>query len=365
MKPFISLARPARSPRRRARCLIAERLEDRTMLSTFTVSNTDDHGAGSLRQAILDANGQANSGSPDEIHFAISGSGVHTISPTSALPTIDDPVLLLGTTQTGYAGTPLIELVGTAAGTGVNGLTINAGGTTVSGLVINRFTGDGIVLATKGGDTITACWIGTDSTGKLDKGNTGVGLRISGASSNMIGGYNDPNATIIGAGNVISGNDSGGVVIARGPKFPQGEPATSNVLLGNFIGTDATGQARIGNFGNGVLISTGSNQIGDASRAGDNVISGNVGDGLVLQGAIRNWKCRPGELDRLRLAAMSPWPWETGATGCRSLRGSPAPPSRIAVIGANGGNGVVISGTGTTNNILQIRYYRVTTGWTA
>ena len=58
------------------------------------------------------------------------------------------------------------------------------------------------------------------------------------------------------------------------------------MLLGNFIGTDATGHARIGNFGDGVSISTGSNVIGDASRAGDNVISGNVFDGLVLQGAI-------------------------------------------------------------------------------
>ena len=75
-------------------------------------------------------------------------------------------------------------------------------------------------------------------------------------------------------------------MIARGPKFPQGEPATSNVLLGNFIGTDATGQARIGNFGDGVSISTGSNVIGDASMAGDNVISGNVADGLDFQGAI-------------------------------------------------------------------------------
>ena len=50
------------------------------------------------------------------------------------------------------------------------------------------------MLATKGGDTVTGCYIGTDSTGKMDKGNTGFGLRISGASSNMIGGHNDPNA---------------------------------------------------------------------------------------------------------------------------------------------------------------------------
>ena len=81
MKPFISLARPARSSRRRACCLIAERLEDRTLLSTFSVSNTDDHGPGSLRQAIVDANDNANLGGvPDEIDFDIPGSGLHVIS---------------------------------------------------------------------------------------------------------------------------------------------------------------------------------------------------------------------------------------------------------------------------------------------
>ena len=322
------------------------------MLSTFTVSNTDDHGPGSLRQAITSANGQANGGSPDEIHFAISGSGVHTISPTSALPTIDESVLLLGTTQTGYAGTPLIELVGTAAGTGVNGLTINAGGTTVSGLVINRFTGDGIVLATKGGDTITACWIGTDSSGKLDKGNTGVGLRISGASSNMIGGHNDPNASLIGAGNVISGNDSGGIVIARGPKFPEGEAATSNVLLGNFVGTDATGTARIGNFGNGVVISTGSNQIGDDSPAGDNVISGNVFDGLVLQGAFATGNSVLG--NRIGSYWLNFGPLGNGGDGVSLSSGASNTTLESAFIEANGGNGVVISGTGTRTNIVQL-----------
>ena len=53
--------------------------------ATFTVTNTNDSGPGSLRQAILDAN--ANSG-PDTIAFNITGSGVHTISPASALPAI-------------------------------------------------------------------------------------------------------------------------------------------------------------------------------------------------------------------------------------------------------------------------------------
>ena len=48
------------------------------MGNTFVVTNTADSGAGSLRQAILDAN--ANSGA-DVINFNITGTGVHTISP--------------------------------------------------------------------------------------------------------------------------------------------------------------------------------------------------------------------------------------------------------------------------------------------
>ena len=61
----------------------------------FTVTNTNDTGAGSLRQAILDAN--ALSGL-DTISFSI-GSGVQTISPLTTLPTITDPIIIDGTTQ--------------------------------------------------------------------------------------------------------------------------------------------------------------------------------------------------------------------------------------------------------------------------
>src|SRR5947207_15931209 len=43
---------------------------------TFTVTNTNDSGAGSLRQAILDAN--ANLGT-DSICFSVPGGGVQTI----------------------------------------------------------------------------------------------------------------------------------------------------------------------------------------------------------------------------------------------------------------------------------------------
>ena len=64
--------------------------------ATFTVINTNDSGAGSLRQAILDAN--ANPGT-DLIEFNIPGTGPHTIQPISTLPTITDRVVIDGHTQ--------------------------------------------------------------------------------------------------------------------------------------------------------------------------------------------------------------------------------------------------------------------------
>ncbi|MFN2384867.1 MAG: hypothetical protein ABR576_01010 [Thermoanaerobaculia bacterium] len=67
--------------------------------TTFTVTNTADTGAGSLRQAILDANA---AGGPDAIHFAIPGGGPHSITPVTVLPTISSPVTIDGTTQPGF-----------------------------------------------------------------------------------------------------------------------------------------------------------------------------------------------------------------------------------------------------------------------
>src|SRR5438105_4991490 len=127
-----------------------ETLEQRTLLSTYTVTNANDGGAGSLRAAILSANGNAGA---DVIKFAV-GSGAKTIAPTSALPSISGPTVLDATSQPGYAGKPLIELNGTSAGTSSNGLKVIGGSTTIKGFVINRFGGSGILLMTRGGNKV-------------------------------------------------------------------------------------------------------------------------------------------------------------------------------------------------------------------
>lgn len=79
------------------------------MMTTYTVTNTSDSGAGSLRQAMLDAN--ANAGN-DVIEFNIGGGGAQTIDLLSDLPTLTDGLTIDGSTQPGYSGTPLIAIGG-------------------------------------------------------------------------------------------------------------------------------------------------------------------------------------------------------------------------------------------------------------
>jgi hypothetical protein len=71
--------------------------------ATFTVTNNADSGAGSLRQAIDDANAAAGA---DTIVFAI-GSGPQTINIIIGRLSITDSVLIDGQTQPGFAGAPL------------------------------------------------------------------------------------------------------------------------------------------------------------------------------------------------------------------------------------------------------------------
>jgi hypothetical protein len=164
--------------RRRAFRPALEQLEARALLATFTVSNTNDSGAGSLRQALLDANGSAGL---DTIAFTIPAG--QTINLASPLPAITDPISL-----TAPSGT---RLNGTGAGPSANGLMIDSSGSTVRGLTVSGFSGDGI--------------------------------RING-SNNVIGG------TAVGQRNAITGNAGAGVYVAAG---------TGNSIRGNSI--DANG----------------------------------------------------------------------------------------------------------------------------
>ena len=231
------------------------------------VTNTSDSGPGSLRSAILLANLLPG---PRIITFDIPGPGPYFINVRSPLPTITNEVTIDGRTQPGYGGTPVIDLNGAGAGPGVNGLTITGGDSGVYGLAINGFGGSGIEITGRGGDVIQNDYIGTTLDGNGTDGNLAFGVEISNASTNLIGGL-DPSQR-----NVISGNLEGGVHI---------DPSSNNFIVGNYIGTNAGGNAAIPNGNNGVYI-----QNSSFTTVTDNVISGNGTNGVKIYGpvAMRN-----------------------------------------------------------------------------
>ena len=82
-----------------------EHLERRVVPATFLVTNTNDSGTGSLRDAILQANLDSVT---DTIQFSISGgTGFNTISLQAELPSIISPLIIDGTSQAGYSANTL------------------------------------------------------------------------------------------------------------------------------------------------------------------------------------------------------------------------------------------------------------------
>jgi len=239
----------------------------------FTVTNTNDSGAGSLRQAILDAN--ANAGL-DLITFNIPGSGVQTIAPTTALPVVADAVLIDGYSQPGSApatastpATLLIEITNT--GTLDTGLYLTGSGITLRGLVINRFTAIEVYVA-HGGNFIQGNYIGLNAAGTaapaISGSNFTFGIAVETGTGN-----NNPDTLIGGTTpdkrNVIAGHTNNIAV------------ATNAVVQGNYLGTDATGMVALGGdygiIGRRALV-------GGTTPGARNVISGNRITGIGIDG---------------------------------------------------------------------------------
>ncbi len=277
-----------------------ERLEERLVLSAIVVTGTGDaiaaDGFVTLREAITSINNGANIdadvtsvgtyGVNDSISFNIVGAGVQTISPATALPTLVKPVAIDGYSQP-LASTNtltnsdnavlLIQLDGTNAGLGSNGLVLGAGsgGSTVSGLVINRFAGTEILVQSNG-NTITGNFIGTTATGNASLSVTGgFGIGIDGGSNNTIGG------TTPAARNVIGGN-SDGINLNTGSQ--------SNVIQGNFVGVGADGTTPVTNRFHGVALQGNgglgvqNNQIGGTVAGAGNTIANNGAAGVAVFG---------------------------------------------------------------------------------
>ena len=251
--------------------------------ATFTVTNTNDDGPGSLRQAITDANADATA---DTIVFAIPGSGVHTITPLSLLPIIATPMTIDGYTQPGSAANtnatgalnavPQIEIDGTSAPNRC--ITIGTNDAVVRGLVINRCV-EAVELFNPFGSNVTGMviagnFLGTDAAGLAAMGNqTGVaiGFTQGGTVGVTIGGLNPEDR------NLISGNSNVGIVETS--NFNGG---SNSVIQGNIIGLDRNAVSAVANQW-GIQIAgggAGTSMIGGLTPESGNIISGNSNVGV-------------------------------------------------------------------------------------
>ena len=300
--------------------------------ATFTVTNSNASGGGSLAQAILDAN--ANPGA-DDIAFAIPGTGPFVIAPSAALPAVDDEVVIDARTQAGYQspGPPQIQLDGSNA-PGATGLHLSEGDfSEVYGLALTNWSagmridaddvivgecyvglapngnaaGNGLGIDTRGfapqlggtgsaeadGNVISAnqtgiafavpggCdsalilgnFIGTDPSGQAARPNA-LGIDLDRCSNSIVGG-SDPDER-----NVISGNSGTGLHIEG---VEPNEPADANQVVGNYIGVAADGSTALPNLVGAVLRDATNTEIGD--DVAGNVIAGNTSHGLVIEGS--------------------------------------------------------------------------------
>jgi S-layer homology domain len=244
--------------------------------ATFTVTNANDSGAGSLREAINQANAAAGA---DTIAFNVSGtgcdgSGVCTIALASQLPSVSGTTTIDGYTQPGSspntnaagAINAVLKIVVAASPGGPQGLIVTGSDVAIRGLVFNGGFSYTLSMAGANGK-VQGCFIGTNAAGTA-----AVGPNIRGIYSNGL-------STTIGGPlpadrNLAAGNQSWDV---------WAENVTNLTVQGNLIGTDSSGAAPIGGFTGGLGVTT--------SRAGtvvrDNVIGHKRnGSGIYIDSGI-------------------------------------------------------------------------------
>jgi CSLREA domain-containing protein len=237
-----------------------------------------------LREAILSANGtpaNADCAAGTNITFA---AGVNTITVLTPLP----PLTANGIIIDGFInGVDVINLVGTA-GAG-SGLTIQSGNNILQNLVIASFPQHGILIG--GGNaqanTLRALYIGTDTAFSPGLGNGGNGILIAnGAHDNVIG-----VVSAVAEDRLTIGNNALNGVEIRGLNSPTpADDTRQNRVVASNIGIRADFGAALPNGQSGVLITAGANNnilgIAGEDILSANVISGNIGAGVSITGAL-------------------------------------------------------------------------------
>jgi titin len=295
--------------------------------NTFVVSNTNDSGVGSLREAITSTNTIMGA---DTIIFNIpiedagynSTSGTWLISLQSVLPYfLDSNLFIDGSSQPGYSGSPKIAITTSSPTSVLWAFGVFSSDNKIKGIQIYGFV-NGILLSEPSGtnNTIEFCYIGTNHNGtssmpntngivinnnsngnfitnNIISGNTANGIVIKRSNNTSIKGnkigcdFNGINSipnengitadsssnNIIGGQlsserNLISGNSQSGILIT-------GRASTNNIIQGNYIGTDITGEEKLSNLYGVTITKSKGNIVGPS-----NLISGNIDIGVLMTG---------------------------------------------------------------------------------
>ena len=253
--------------------------------ATITVNGTGDSiavdGACTLREAVTAANTNAASGDCpagtaglDQIHFAIGGGGAQSIILFAPMTPIVDPVTIDGTTQPGFAGTPLIEVFGSFIDPSPLFVVQTAGGgSTFRGLIVRTvFSGITIELRSSG-NVFAGNYVGTNGTTFSDL--VGVGLAIIGtvgapASNNVIGGAAPADRNVFG-GSLGTGVAISGASLAI---------VDANSIRGNTFGWNAAKTAALGGFSEAISVGGATNTI-----ISENSIVGSISAGISIGSA--------------------------------------------------------------------------------
>lgn len=240
------------------------------------VTTTADGGPGSFRAALYHALDHPGTTVTFNIPFGDPGheGGVFTIKPTAYLPPLATAGTIIdGSTQPGYNGKPLIFFDGSLLPDeegDVPGLLFYEANCQVKSLGFKRFPWVGLAMLAPdaSGNTVTGCWIGIDAA-EAAAPNAKQGIQISdGARGNQIGGPAPADS------NVLSGNGEYGMWIS-------GAGSEGNRVIGNRIGTNASGNGAVANELGGIIVTGAAHHqiIGP-----DNLISGNESAGIWLTG---------------------------------------------------------------------------------
>lgn len=271
--------RPPASPRQsRTRLAAFESLESRLALAV-TVTNTNDAGAGSLREAITTVNAAATANTITFQDLAIG-----TITPLTALPPLTNPA---GTTFSFGGSTTAITLDGSST-PNADGLTIGAGVNSLvfSGLnlTLSNFDSGLKFLGSSTGSTIRGLTITNNTNGIELVGGALTGTTITGNTITM----NSQSGIFAGGG--VTGLTIGGTTAGTGNTIAYNVEGLF-FHPGSYISTVVQGNTIIGNSENGVLLGTSGGAltnltIGGSTTTAANTISFNNQNGVeVSQGS--------------------------------------------------------------------------------